>query len=831
MTMCLASLCVLIFSDVLHGDEVQDDVAKAPPKHGEFSVTMGAAGVNRYVLHRWGVVKGQVANLSDHAATCLVVVTPEDSGGMQFARRISLPARTVFDAVWPVRISRVSSGGGVEFQCLFFPGGEDDGVIRHSEGSKEIPSFSGITQRNGLSLCGVIGESGPVQKSESALYQMLTALRYTSFGSPGLTLIHPSALTSGSECLDAVNQLAISDSQLLQYPLAIESIRLWVQRGGRLMILVERTGVEVAEALLGESLPMTKIGDASTNSVTLDLNEDYSKQQYPTRSVTREFPEPIRYVRVLPSIGETIWSVDGWPVAFHAPMGSGAVLVTTISTDVFIEPAQNRADDTAPTHQLIASSRRMLETLFTRRNPPLISEVTAADAAAAMIGYQIPSQTIAMMLLLIFPVSLLAAGIFLQRRSLGERLVLVLPGLAVLAAVPALAFGFQIRSVAPVTMIETTVIQSSPSSTDLPADGYATTFVPTSTDLRISSDEGDRMGVLEDPTNRDFRKLVWNSPSEVSWVNLRQSAGLRTYPLQATRTLKSALRVLVTFGENGLEGRIQTDGQLIPSDPVIAGINQEMLAVNMTSGQEFRCDASDSLAPGQFFRTTFLSDTQLFRARLLEKVFFDTTIDRSDPFPTVPTLLCWDESDSTLQFLNEGVRRQRSALVVLPLELYPPETEKRITIPPAMLSYRSIVTDKGGMSSGFSNVKRKWLPQESASEALLEFRIPGVCLPFMAESAEVELRIRAASRVVTILTGPREDLHQISELRSPLGTQTITLPTDRIQSTCLGGKLYLQINVSELDAAMKADDLTTGEQDDSWQIERVRLLLKGHRKP
>jgi hypothetical protein len=39
----------------------------------------------------------------------------------------------------------------------------------------------------------------------------------------------------------------------------------------------------------------------------------------------------------------------------------------------------------------------------------------------------------------------------------------------------------------------------------------------------------------------------------------------------------------------------------------------------------------------------------------------------------------------------------------------------------------------------------------------------------------------------------------------------------------------LQIQVSDIDSEMKSDDMT-GEQDDSWQIERVLLTLKGQRK-
>jgi hypothetical protein len=72
-------------------------------------------------------------------------------------------------------------------------------------------------------------------------------------------------------------------------------------------------------------------------------------------------------------------------------------------------------------------------------------------------------------------------------------------------------------------------------------------------------------------------------------------------------------------------------------------------------------------------------------------------------------------------------------------------------------------------------------------------------------------------------------MQTIAELTSPLGMQSISIPGELIESTCLQGQLFLQIQVSNIDSEMKADDMT-GEQDDSWQIERVLLTLKGQRK-
>jgi len=810
-------------------DGIPVSAATNVPGPGNVTVSMRTGGVGRYVPHRWGMVTGRITNAGSELASSLIVVTPLGSDGLQFARRIDVPPGISFETAWPVLVHKLSSQGLVEFQFLHFPSGEDDGLIRLGKNDREIPSFSGISQKDARPLCGIIGNSTAQPVDESATQAMLGAMHFVSEGNIRIVSINARDLTSGMECLDGLDQLAVTDPDLLRYPQACECIRLWVQGGGRLMLVMERTGSAVAEALLGDCLPVTVVGETTTNTVNLELNPEYTKNQYPVRAVEREFPEPVRYLRMQPGAGEVIWTVDGWPVAMRASMGDGTVLLTSISSDVFITTTEWRGAGT-PSYELIESTRRMQDAMFAKRNPPLVPEQAAAAAAAELIGYQIPSRRVAFWLLLILPVGLLVGGVALQKKSLGERLIYVVPALSLLAAAPAAWIGFQIRSVAPMTVIETAVIQSIPGMTQSPEAGFATAFLPSPAELKVSSDTGAVVDVLQDSTISDYRRLIWRSLSDVSWVNLKQPAGLRTYKTRAAVRRQQPLRAVATFDEQGLRGRLQTDGP-IPSVALLAGVNRENLAVSLNESGEFRCAAVDSLAMGQYFRTNLLSDEQLFQSNLMRNIFVIPAKDRAEAFPSVASLVYWDTSESEqLQFGDSAVRRQRSVLMVQPLELTPPDAGVPITIPPQLLTYRSGVTAEGGFSSIFNNMKREWLPYESAAETLLEFQIPPVCLPFDVESAELELLIRAGSREVKVLSGQFGNLQQVALLQSPLGTQSITLPIDLIKSGCRGGKVLVQFSVSDLDDSMKASELS-GEQDDSWQIERVLLSLKGRRTP
>ena len=818
-----------LLSDASRADEAKTPEASHGKSTDSLSIQMRQGGIGRFRPDHWGLVKGLIGNEGDSPATCLTVVTPEGSEGLQYARRITLPAKVAFESIWPVYVREAKPSGGIEFQYLFFPDGQDDGVIRRKAHGSEIPSFYGVTQFDLLPLCGMVGDSGETLDADTPVYNFLGVMRFSAWGNKSVTSISAAEITADPECLDTADQLAVTDPQLTSFPQACEALRAWVLRGGRLMIAADRTGPEVVKALLGDSLPMTFVGETTTNALTLEINPGYPQSQYPVRSVSREYPEPVRYLRVVPELCEKIWTVDGWPVAMARSLGRGSVLVTTISTQVFYDSAHYE-DRSAPHHALIPSTRRMQEVMFTKRPAPLIEVSKTSDQAAAMIGYRIPSRSVALLLLGIFPVGILIAGLFLLKRSAGERMVVAVPALAIVAALPAALVGFQIRNVAPPTVIETVVISSSQGFTDLPADGFASVFVPSPRDIGVSAEYGTRLDALKDNTNSDYRRMTWEGPGKVTWGEFLQPAGLRTYPVYSTRRLVRPLRVRATLNESGLTGTLPTDDGMIPEDPILAGMNRENLALDADNAGQFQGSPDQTLLAGQYFRSTLLSDDERHRTALLNAVFYPTEEDQRDVFPSEPSVMFWDKSDSEeLHFEGDDVRRQRAILVVHPLELYPPEVGKPFLIPPQLLTYRSVVNEEGGIGGSYVNPRRKWQPQEFASKTMLEFQIPEACRPMLPESGELKLLIRAGSRFVTIKSGERTNMQSIAELKSPLGMQTISIPGELIQNSCLQGNLFIQIQVSDIDSEMKTEDMT-GEQDDSWQIERVLLTLKGQRK-
>lgn len=799
---------------------------------GELSIGVAPGGIRRYRANRWGMVAATIYNRGDRESSGLIVVTPQGSGGIQFARKVAVPAKTQFSTQWPVRISPTGDSGLTDMEYLYFPSGEDDGEIRRRKGESALPSISGMVSKGPAGISGVIPMPEP-QRGRTSLQNLMRAMRFSKLNEIFVATVLPQDLGMYEESLHAVDHLAVGDPNLLMYPDACDSIRKWVCRGGRLLIAMDQCGPEVAQYLLGDSLNVNVVGETSTMNFRLDLNPDYSQNQYPVRSVTREFEEPIRYSRVDIDRGEPIWLVDGWPVAIRVPMGLGNVVLITIEPDAFYEPRAMTMGRGEASHGMIESSRRMLEFMFSPRVPSLLPADSVSAHAAEMVGYQVPARQTASILLVIFPLVLIIGGVLLHRREQGQKIVVGLPILAILTALPAIVMGARQRAVAPTTVIETSAIMSIPGATQLPGEGYSSVYLPDSELLSVQSTDGTVLDFESDTTNQDFKRLVWDDPLTSHWENLQQHVGLKSHPIRFEKTVPKAIEAVVTFTKEGLAGKLTAEGLTVTSPILVATENHLHMSCAL-NGNQFAGQADDLLAQGQYFKGTMVSEESRFQSALMDGVFHAR--NSQDPFPVEPVAMFWINADRTkFQIGDENVRRKDAALVMHPIRLSPPRADELVTIPAPFLPYRSIQTDEGSYSSVFSNQSREWTETESSTLTRLQFDIPAVCRPFHVAKAELNLSIRAAARAISFRWGkPGVGFTEFKKVNSPLGVLTLTIP-DELLTDGPSDKLYLEFDVgaagSDSQASGGLSEVMAGEQDDSWKIDRLWLTVTGKRTP
>lgn len=775
------------------------------------------------------MVKGIVTNDSDQPSSVQLVVTAPNSSGVQFARRITVPAKTAFETSWPVWIP-AKEAGNLDFNFLAFQGGEDNGIIRRRENEQVLSNFSAIVGEGRVGFSAWLSSPGTSTHEMDTIMHFLRMMRYTAHNNQAVVTVLPREIGGQPQALDALDQLAVSSSELAQYPEVCESIRLWLQRGGRLLLCLDMTGPDAAELLLGDALPLTLVGETSSDTIKLEINADYRKDSYPDREVIREYDEPIRYLRVVADAGEPVWTIDGWPAAIRVRFGRGVAIVTTVSPEVFYKPRERRTDR-EPADEAIGSMRRMQDSLFGLTQNELLKKDDITAQAAAQIGYSIPSRSFAGLMTLGFPVLLLVTGLWLLRRNHGERIVWLLPGLALAISLPAVAMGLAARGVAPPTVIQTQMVHAVSGQRQLVSDGYATTYSPDPVELQVRGTESAIICPNDDVANNDLRRLLWTGFRENEWLNFDQPAGVNSLKLQTVRRMSEPLDVRATFDRNGITGKLVLSDLTDPRDAILVGLVPDMMAVKIATDGTFSAGPNDVLAPGEFFSDSLVNDVQRQHALVYASVLNNQ--GRIDAFPEQPSLLYWATADqSTMTIGGDETRRQESLLVVQPLRFEAPPLDETITIPPSMLSYRAIADDAGSFTAVFNNSERSWDPvgREAAGTARLEIQIPQACLPFVAEQADVTLQIRAGSRKVKVLAGSAEGLEQVASLNSPVGRVQIVIPAEPLRHAAKLGRIWLQLEIGAIESSSSTEAaMETGEQDDAWVVDRMMLTLKGKR--
>ncbi|MCA9085372.1 MAG: hypothetical protein KDA81_15020, partial [Planctomycetaceae bacterium] len=805
------------------------DARRAKPDTAELDGTVRAGGVARFLSGRWGSVRGSVKNRSDHPQSMLMVVTPPGPDNLQFARSVTVPPGSVYSVQWPLLLP-LNNAGNLEFTYQMFPGGTDDGVLRRRKGEPGLPSYNAIVDERDSGLVGLIWsprfETLPEDQRlvlDDAPNQLLLALAGEG-QRPGVQSVMLSDLSEFPENLDVFDLLGVTSRDLSLYPEVCRSIRLWVQRGGKLVIFLDEIGPHNAECLLDGTASLTVIDETSSNTVRLQLSPDFHVRMDQEREVIREFDEPVRITRVIADGVRPLWMVDGYPVVMHVPFGGGDVIVTAIAPQTLYEPNPNSRSP-ATQNRLIPSSTKLIDlTLHSNAIVRLPTEVLRTQAAE-YVGYAIPGRWLAAAITLLFPLIVFLAGRRLLKRQTGELILVALPLIALLIALPTVGFGLRSRTVAPQTVVRTELLQSVPGANALASDGTLAVYNPDPAEMQISGGPLSLLIPERSQYGGDLRRINWMDDGDSQWQRFEMSAGVHLNQTRQVRMLAEPLHASATFDAQGLTGRIHSRSLGTPENAILASALPEQMAVHIAADGRFRVAPADMLEPGTFVTDSLVTEVQNRRSQLLSSVLNPAI--SNGRFPETPSLLYWTTSEDTpVAVDNPGTRQSLSVLVVQPIQLTAPAEGQPITIPPAMLPYRQVVDESGNMS-GYSVSQKAWAQRKPAGTGRVRHAIPDVCQPFAADDSELTLRIHAPSRTVEILAGTDQKMHPVKTLTSPVGTFQIPLPASVLSDVTESGAVFVEVKASDVETSADADsqDLSS----DFWHVEQLLLTLHGRR--
>jgi len=322
------------------------------------------------------------------------------------------------------------------------------------------------------------------------------------------------------------------------------------------------------------------------------------------------------------------------------------------------------------------------------------------------------------------------------------------------------------------------------------------------------------------------RRMVWTDQGQSHWQNLEQAAGIRNYRVRSLKRLQQPGRLTATINKHGFVGRFESDEANQPSDMILAGTATERMAVRANSDGSFQATSEDLLAPSEFVTGTLLTDVQKQRSAVYEELFMTNALETA--YPDRLTLFSWtDSNQQSLQIGDESTRQAGSTLRMQEVTLQAPPIGAELLIPPALLPYRVVMDERGGLSGVYSNPSRKWLGRESALVTLLKFDVPDVCEPFEATAGTVTIRINAGSRPVSISVGTYDSPVLLQKLDSPAGLYELPLSAEHLGSIKATGVVYLRLDVGKTIAGDATEESV--ERDDGWKVERLMMSLNGVR--
>ncbi|MEQ9409552.1 MAG: hypothetical protein RIK87_17585 [Fuerstiella sp.] len=789
------------------------------------SARVSTGGLSRYKSGHWGLVTGTFFNKSEQPRQLSAVVTPGGRSGAQYVRSLVVPPQMSRRSSWPVYLEEGLTDA-FQFDVVVLEGDADSQQIKGISGGEFTDNFispnaagrrdpSGVPGRAGYS--GVLSTRTESDRDRSMVDRMVAKLRKQAGLLPMQAFLDPEDISGYPESLDALDQLIISTPDLLRYPEACDAVRAWIQRGGCALILLDQCGQDSAAAITGTALPFTVVDSTTPMSLSLRHDAGMSHPGIGDSSHQREFDEPITLVRARFESGTVHWSVQGWPVLVDQQFGNGSILMATVSPEVFLS---GRDDDS-----LGAVADHIQDRMFrTQPEQPLLNADVLSAAAERRIGYFIPDRGFAALVLIVFTCCLGVLGWTAFRRQRPALLLVLLPLLSAGAAMPGILKGVASRGVAPPTLIESRVAHLAAGQAVLATDGVATVYNPSV----VVSDMALSGGTLVRPRKPGAgpQRFVWHDMGEAEWDGFSQPAGTSSYAERAMIRLDEPLKAVAAFKAEQVEISISNAETLQPEDVIVASSSPDRMAVRLLQPGRYVTSAADVLAPNEVSGETLLSQEQILHAELYNTLFAGT--NRLSPFPTEPTVLFWTESLAPAVQLTESDYRNASMTVVtVPLQIAVPDADVQITIPTTFLPYEAIAGPDGSVSSAFSNRQARWIERKRGGYTMLRFRLPEACCPFYFDSADVQLRILAGSRTVRVQSGSRGEPVDVTTLESPVGSFTIPVSADVLNSDSDGCSVIVGISVADLDDL--DPEKLNAEQDDNWKIERVLLTVRGHR--
>ena len=535
--------CVLFFWCCWTGQETllaqqADDLQPRAFSLGE------PAGFYQFRPGCWGVVSAEIWNPSKRPVRILAATTFEVDQTTQYGREFWVPAEAKRKVSYPIRVPENIEEKTRRLKLLSRIYDRTDGkntLLRRKRDHMWHESALRVFTRDNVTgyysdyaegeYSVNLAEKQFVELVDPALDPVLETIKATRRYMNIKDWQHIPTLDQNDDlpwplALGAIDQLVLGGNRLATEPEAREGIRGWLNQGGRLWIMLDKTDLKTVNLLLGDAFPAYLVDQVSLSQYQIIPQQDNTN----SNPETREVDVPVKLSRLVTEGADVSHTVDGWPAAFWLKYGEGEILFTALELRAWSRPRREliirprgvpgQVLDTIPLQQLA-------DRFFEKRQPKTWGEEDFQQYIGEQIGYQIVGKEWIIAILGTFSGILLLAGFWLARVRHLERMLWVGPLAAACTALVLAGLGRTSRESVPPTVAVVQWVAPVNQSQFVPVTGLAAIYSQQKSQDRIGVHEGGLLWPEMGSADTTTSWLVWTDHGNAQWEKLTLPEGIR----------------------------------------------------------------------------------------------------------------------------------------------------------------------------------------------------------------------------------------------------------------------------------------------------------------
>ena len=632
-------------------------------------------------------------------------------------------------------------------------------------------------------------------------------------------------LPATEESLSAFDHMVIASDRFLEDPQGVIAVRHWLQQGGRVWVLLDKTKPEVLAALLGDAWTGALLDRTSVVQFQLVDNRPVAGRRDGAQHV---LDAPVDLALVDSGRGEVDYVVGGWPTAIRFPCGRGSLLVTTLGPRGWYAelPPQilDRVVDREVAQQLVKQSARMPLGLVARSflqptPPPQVSPATLRSAARQRIGYQAPRRWVVATVLGSLFGGLVGAGVLFHRAQRSAWSLALAPAAALVAAGVLVVAGHASRTHLPPTVASAEVVALLPDAGEYQSRVGVAIYRPSGSEETV---EGSGPICQLEPVGQQgsVQRVVWTDFDRWQLEKMAFPPGVTVGQHAGFGPLPNSFAADVSLTATGLTGRLSLPVEMTSSSAVFLTGWGPALAVQIDKQGIFSAEADAELPANRFSNAALIDDQTQRRESLLRELL---TAPGRPRLPAGPTLLCWTRSWETDNSLGVSGGREGEALVIAPLRVTRPDPGSVVRIPAAWIPFEAVAgLDGSPPTSAYSNTDRTWVAALSRETNIsLRFQLPPFLLPVELHNATLSAEIHAPDRDVQFFGWQAASPQLLASERGPVRRQFSILVEERetLRLDPAGGL------VISIDVGRHTNSEQSGLAAAGWRIANVYLSV------